>query len=126
MVVRFLLLLSLLLATPTLIPAQEKITLTTPQTISVTDFEIMRVDLQRLPSWGVRVYYRNTTDQTELMDEHTGADAQTLVTTLNKANLNPATGGKTLERRALEHLQSAAAHGGVAKIGPGSVTGSPQ
>lgn len=123
---RFILVILFAFVVAGVVPAQEKVTLTTPQTVSITDFEIMRVDMQRLPSWGLRIYYRDTTNSKEFVDEHSEADAETLVKALNKANLNPAAGGKTLERRALEHLQSAAAHGGVAKIGPGSVTGSPQ
>jgi hypothetical protein len=100
---------------------QEKATLTTPQTVSVTDYEIMRVDLQRLPSWGLRLYYRDSAGK-ELLDEHTGAEAETLIKALNKANLSTT----SLEKRALLHLQDAAAHGGVAKIGAGSITWTPQ
>lgn len=101
--------------------AQERATLSTPQTVSVTHYDIARIDIQRLPSWGLRIYYVGS-DGKEHLDEHGGSSAQALVTALNKANLSTS----SLEKRAILHLQDAAAHGGVAKIPAGSVTGSPQ
>lgn len=109
------------------VTAQEKATFTTPVTVSKTFVEVERTDIQRLPDWGLRIYYRDSAGVSQV-DEHSGVfdavtnpnGADVLVKALNKANLNPATGGKTMDRRALEHLVA------EGKIPAASITGTPQ
>lgn len=114
---------------------QEKITLTTAiNPPNVLEFQIIEVRLAtpktigtNAGEWSLVVIYVDNNDRT-YVDKHEGVfnattnpnGADVLVIALNKANLNPATGGKSLNRRALEHLQ------GEGKIPAGSVVGTPQ
>lgn len=117
---------ALIVALSDQVKAQEKATLTDPVTQpTITEYSIREVRLGRDP-WLAWIYYVDNTGKMQL-DAHSGIvtaenpdGADVMVKALNKANLNPATGGKTLECRAIEHL---VAHG---KIPAATCTGSPQ
>jgi hypothetical protein len=92
----------------------ESITLTTPQTfVSITDWHIIRIDMNRRE----QKFFLEAQSNTGLVAEYleSGDAAMTTMKALNKADLSV----KSLERRALEYLQAK----GV--IGAGSVTGTP-
>lgn len=55
-----------------------------------------------------------------IRDEHTGATAAALLLTLNQVSRT-----KSEDQMVLEHMQNAAAHGGVAPIPAGSISGTP-
>lgn len=104
--------------------AQESATLTTPVSVgtrSTWSVNYLHIDL--LPSVRVVVEVQDNLG-TVVRDEHTGADALSLLSALNTANM--ITAGNSLVARILKHLQTTPTHGGVAKIGAGSVTGTPQ
>lgn len=109
---------------------QEKATLTTPiAQPSIVDVQISRITIARLPTWELTIDYIDNLGKTQV-DSHQGVfnatlnpnGADVLVKALNKANLSTS----SLEKRAITHLQDAAAHDGIAKVPPGAVTGSPQ
>jgi len=104
--------------------AQESVTLTTPASIGTRSTwrpSLLTIELQPDNTWRVVIEARDNLGLTVRCD-HTGADAAALVTALNTADMRT----NSLHKRLLTHLQSAAAHGGVAKIGAGSVTGTAQ
>lgn len=84
----------------------------TPQSVGVvrshTTFRVIGIDIRREP-WSFRV--QTLADEglpTQITyDTHVkGPDAEGPVKAINKANCNPASGGKTMERRALEWQQN--------------------
>jgi hypothetical protein len=110
--------------------AQQKLVFTTPIAgPTVTEAAIDGVEIHRAPQWVLVIHYQDSAGVAK-RDRHQGVfhavtnpnGADVLVKALNKANLAT----KALEQRAIEHLQDAAAHGGVALLPAGTVTGSPQ
>lgn len=108
--------------------AQEKAVLSTPiAQPTITEMEIAHVVLGRYPFWRMEIAIRDNTGRIRVIDEHTGEvsvenpnGADMLVKAINKANGNPAAGGKTIECRALEHLRD---EGKIATVG---CSGTPQ
>lgn len=104
-----------------LVAIQEKATLNTPINLgTVIDYQVTDVAISRPKTignlsgnWALRISYSDNQNRS-YFDEHVGIfdtilnpnGADIMVKALNKANLNPAAGGKTLNCRAIEHLQS--------------------
>lgn len=92
----------------------ELVSLTTPViSASITDYHIVRIDLNRKEQRLFLVAESNTGKVIEFLES--GQTALDTMVLLNKANLTV----KSLERRALEYMQTKGA------IGAGSITGSP-
>ena len=94
----------------------ETFTLATPiAQPSTTDFRVGSIHLQRWPQWAIRVVFVGTNNEVKQWTVEDQGRAQTLITALNKANLQT----KSLERRCLEQAVADGA------LPAGSVTGTP-
>lgn len=83
----------------------ETITLAAPEVqpqVVTTDYRVSRLTLDVDNSLIIVLLKGTNGEHPEF--RYTGAEATALIVALNKANLNPATGGKSLQRRILEKL----------------------